>query len=44
MLSWKDIYSLSSYEYFTEYFDIFADKYNKDGHIIYAVGYYGRDG
>ena len=27
-----------------EYFDTFADEYNKDGHIIYAIGYYGRDG
>ena len=44
ILSWKDIYSSDSYESFTEYFDTFADKYNKDGHIIYAVGYYGRDG
>lgn len=27
-----------------EYFDTFADEYNKDGHIVYAIGYYGRDG
>ena len=27
-----------------EYFDTFIDEYNKDGHIIYAIGYYGRDG
>ena len=27
-----------------EYFDTFVDEYNKDGHIVYAIGYYGRDG
>lgn len=44
ILYYKDIYSPESYEEYTEGFKTFDYKYNKDGHIIYAVGYYGRDG
>ena len=44
ILSYKEIYSPDSYEIYTEYLDTFSYKYNKDGHILYAVGYYGYDG
>lgn len=44
ILMYKGIYSPASFEDYTEYFETFVETYDKDGRLLYGVGYAGRDG
>lgn len=44
ILEYQDIYSPDSFEMRTEYYETFCDRYDKNGHTLYAIGYTGYDG